>query len=135
MVRSHSTRRHAAGSARRCAGGLALSMPPHIALSMLRTADRTPQPGPPMPRIAIVGSCITRDLWPIGGGGAEALLYISRTSFPGLLSTPVQGFRPDAELPGDLHLHEHKALVADLRKTTLTTLMAYRPTHVIFDFI
>lgn len=88
-----------------------------------------------MPRIAIVGSCITRDLWPIRGGGAEALLYISRTSFPGLLSSPVRGFRPDEDLPGDLHLHEHKALVADLRKTTLTTLMAYRPTHVIFDFI
>jgi len=88
-----------------------------------------------MPRIAIVGSCITRDLWPIRGGGAEALLYISRTSFPGLLSAPVQGFRPQEDLPGDLHQHEHKALVADLQKTTLTTLMAYRPTHVIFDFI
>src|SRR5436190_1965276 len=30
-------------------------------------------------RIAIVGSCITRDLWPIHGGGAEDLLYVSRT--------------------------------------------------------
>lgn len=88
-----------------------------------------------MPRIAIVGSCITRDLWPIRGGGAEALLYISRTSFPGLLSSPVAGFRPREDLPGDLHQHEHKALIADLHKTTLTTLLAYRPTHVIFDFI
>jgi len=88
-----------------------------------------------MPRIAIVGSCITRDLWPIRGGGAEALLYISRTSLPGLLGTPVAHFRPFADLPGDLHLHEHKALIADIRKTALQSLIAYRPTHVIFDFI
>ncbi|TAJ72189.1 MAG: hypothetical protein EPO51_08740 [Phenylobacterium sp.] len=88
-----------------------------------------------MPRIAIVGSCITRDLWPIRGGGAEALLYISRTSFPGLLSAPVQGFRPDEDPPAGLRQHEHNALVADIRKTALTRLIAYRPTHVIFDFI
>ncbi|WP_068877477.1 MULTISPECIES: DUF6270 domain-containing protein [unclassified Phenylobacterium] len=88
-----------------------------------------------MPRIAIVGSCITRDLWPIRGGGVEALLYISRTSLPGLLSAPVEGFRPAEDLPGDLHRNEHNALVADVRKTALSALMAYRPTHIIFDFI
>jgi len=88
-----------------------------------------------MPRIAIVGSCITRDLWPIRGGGAEALLYVSRTSLPGLLSAPMTGFRPSDELPGDLHQHEHKALVADLRKTALGGLIAWRPTHIVFDFI
>lgn len=88
-----------------------------------------------MIRIAIVGSCITRDLWPIRGGGAELLLYISRTSLPTLLSTPVDGFQPSDGLPGDLHLHEHGALLADLRKTALNRLLDYRPTHVIFDFI
>lgn len=88
-----------------------------------------------MPRIAIVGSCITRDLWPIRGGGAEALLYVSRTSLPGLLSVPVEGFRPADEPPGDLHPHEHKSLVTDLQKTALGTLVAWRPTHIIFDFI
>ncbi|MBU1378765.1 MAG: hypothetical protein KKE02_21015 [Alphaproteobacteria bacterium] len=88
-----------------------------------------------MPRIAIVGSCITRDLWPIRGGGAEALLYVSRTSLPGLLGTPVAHFAPFEDLPGDLHQHEHKALVADIHKTALRGLLAYRPTHIIFDFI
>lgn len=88
-----------------------------------------------MPRIAIVGSCITRDLWPIRGGGAQALLYVSRTSLPGLLSAPLEDFRPSRALPGDLHLHEHRALLGDLRKTALSTLVAYRPSHVIFDFI
>lgn len=88
-----------------------------------------------MIRIAIVGSCITRDLWPIRGGGAEFLHYISRTSFPTLLSAAVEGFRPSDDLPGDLHLHEHGALIADVRKTALNRLIAYRPTHLIFDFI
>lgn len=88
-----------------------------------------------MPRIAIVGSCITRDLWPIRGGGSEGLLYISRTSLPGLLSPAVSAFRPAEGLPNDLHQHEHNALVADLQKTALARLIAYRPTHLIFDFI
>jgi hypothetical protein len=87
------------------------------------------------PRIAILGSCITRDLWPIRGGDAQLLAYVSRTSFPGLFAPPVEGFAPDERPPGDLHLHEHNALVADLRKTALARLVAYRPTHLIVDFI
>lgn len=88
-----------------------------------------------MTRIAIVGSCITRDLWPIRGGGAERLTYVSRTSLPSLMASPVPGFRPARGLPGDLHKHEHGALVADLRKTALARLVEARPTQVIFDFI
>jgi hypothetical protein len=87
------------------------------------------------PRVAIVGSCITRDLWPIHGGGAEALLYISRTGLPSLLGAPVEGFHPAHGLPGDLHRHEHNAVVADLQKTALARLVAFAPTHIIFDFI
>ena len=88
-----------------------------------------------MPKIAILGSCITRDLWPIRGGGAEQLLYISRTSLPSLLAAPVEGFRPRRTPPGDLRPHEHNALVADLQKTALARLVAFQPTHLIFDFI
>ena len=77
-----------------------------------------------MPRIAIVGSCITRDLWPIHGGGAERLLYISRTSLPSLLAPAIDGFRAGRTPPGDLHRHEFNALVADLQKTALARLVA-----------
>jgi hypothetical protein len=87
------------------------------------------------PRIAIVGSCITRDLWPSLTSGGDHLLYVSRTSFPSLFSSPVQGFTPDAGLPGDLRRHEHNALLADLRKTSLERLVAFRPSHLIVDFI
>ena len=89
----------------------------------------------PRPRIAILGSCITRDLWPIRGGGAEQLLYISRTSLPSLLSAPVAGFQPLDAPPDGLHRGEHNALIADLEKTALERLLAFRPTHIIFDFI
>ena len=88
-----------------------------------------------MLKIAIVGSCITRDLWPIRGGGAEQLLYICRTSLPSLLASPPERFKPNRTLPGDLRQHEHSSLVADLQKTALSRLVAYQPTHIIFDFI
>lgn len=88
-----------------------------------------------MPRVAIIGSCITRDLWPIRGAGAENLLYVSRTSLPSLMSEPVAGFRPARQPPPPLAPHQHKAMVADLEKTALAQLVAFRPTHLIFDFI
>ena len=46
-----------------------------------------------MSKVAIIGSCITRDLWPIRGDGNENLVYISRTSLPSLFSQRVPGFR------------------------------------------
>lgn len=96
-----------------------------------------PRPEPrPHRRIAILGSCITRDLWPIqGADGDTELLYVSRTGLPSLLAPPVAGFRPAAKPPGDLHRHEHNALVADLEKTALGRLVAWGPTDIIFDFI
>ncbi len=88
-----------------------------------------------MTRIAIVGSCITRDLWPIRGGGAERLCYVSRTSLPSLMADRLDGVTLDDGLPGDLHRNEHNALAADLHKTALARLLAFRPTHILFDFI
>jgi hypothetical protein len=87
------------------------------------------------PRIAILGSCITRDLWPIRGEGLPQLAYVSRTSFPGLLTPPVRDFAAAPTPPADLHAHEYGALVADFRKTALARLVAYRPTHLILDLI
>ena len=88
-----------------------------------------------MSRVAILGSCITRDLWPILGEPARDLLYISRTSFPSLFSPAVAGFAAADHLPGGLKRHQHGAVVADLTKSALSDLVAHRPTHIIFDFI
>jgi hypothetical protein len=87
-----------------------------------------------MPKVAIIGSCITRDLWPIRGE-TERLLYVSRTSLPSLFAPPVKGVRPAEPPPAGLGRHQHRALVADLEKTALADLVAFQPTHLIFDFI
>ena len=92
-----------------------------------------------MSRVAIVGSCITRDLWRFRGetaGQADPpLLYISRTSLPSLFATPLERFRPAVRPPAALRAQPHRALVADLQKTALASLVAFCPTHLIFDFI
>jgi hypothetical protein len=88
-----------------------------------------------MSRVAIVGSCITRDLWRFRGQAVADLHYISRTSLPSLFARPVQGFRPAAKPPAGLKPQPHRALVADVAKTALAALVAYRPSHIIFDFI
>jgi hypothetical protein len=88
-----------------------------------------------MSRVAIIGSCITRDLWPVRGDVPDRLLYVSRTSFPSLLAPPLNGVRVAANPPGGLGRHQHRALIADLEKTALARLVAFVPTHLIFDFI
>ncbi len=96
-----------------------------------------------MSRVAIVGSCISRDLWRFRGGliaktspdALPPMLYVSRTSVPSLFATPLAGFRPAARPPAGLRPQPHRALIADLRKTALAELVAFRPTHLIFDFI
>lgn len=88
-----------------------------------------------MPRIAIVGSCISRDLWPIRGDGVADLLYISRTSLPSLFAPAIEGFVPKADPPVGLGPFQHRAMVEDIRKTALARLVGFRPTHLIVDFI
>ncbi|CAN5526656.1 hypothetical protein BH10PSE5_BH10PSE5_04960 [soil metagenome] len=88
-----------------------------------------------MIRVAIIGSCITRDLWPILGEAPADLLYISRTSLPSLFAPPLSGVQVAADPPPGLARHQHNAVRADLAKSALAALIAHRPTHVIFDFI
>lgn len=89
----------------------------------------------PAPRIAVLGSCITRDLWPAQDQAPPGLLYVSRTSLPSVLSPPPAGVVTSAEPPNGLKPNPHAAVVADLRKLALERLIAHRPTHLILDFI
>ena len=90
-------------------------------------------------RVAIIGSCVTRDVWRLSTrdvtGPTPFVHYVQRTSLPSLFAAPLPGFRPAAAPPNGLKPLPHNALVADLRKTTLASLLAFRPTHVVFDFI
>jgi len=88
-----------------------------------------------MSRVAIIGSCISRDVWRFRGEPASDLLYICRTSLPSLLAPAVAGFRAAPKPPGGMRPKPHRALVADITKTALAELVAFRPTHLIFDFI
>ncbi len=88
-----------------------------------------------MSKVAIVGSCITRDLWPIVGAEPSDLLYISRTSLPSLFARPLEGVETAHEPPAGLGVFTHRAMVNDLKKRALAALVAHQPTHIIFDFI
>ena len=88
-----------------------------------------------MTRIAIIGSCITRDLWPIQGEGVADLLYVSRTSLPSLFAAPVPDLQIRARPPKSMTQYQHRAVVSDLAKRGLASLLEFRPTHIIFDFI
>lgn len=88
-----------------------------------------------MARVAIIGSCITRDLWPILGEAPADLLYISRTSLASLFAPALAGVEVANDPPPGLARHQNNAVRADLRKTALAALIAHRPTHLIFDFI
>lgn len=89
----------------------------------------------PLSRVAIIGSCITRDLWPVRGDGVEDLLYISRTSLPSLFSRPPASFAPLPDAPAGLTRSQHRAVVDDVAKRSLEALLAFRPTHLIIDLI
>jgi hypothetical protein len=88
-----------------------------------------------MSRVAIIGSCITRDLWPILGEEPDDLLYVSRTSLPSLVSQAVPGFLPDPDPHPVLTRAQHRWVASDLTKQGLETLVAHQPTHIIFDFV
>lgn len=89
-----------------------------------------------MSGIAVVGSCITRDLWPIvGEAPPQGLLYVSRTSLPSLLSKPLAGMSIPTDPPTGPGAFTKRSMTSDLRKTALAELVARRPTHIVFDFI
>lgn len=104
---------------------------------MIWSAPRARAPGEnaALSKVAIIGSCITRDLWPILGEAPPGLLYLSRTSLPSLLAPAAPGVRVEVEPPNGLKRHQHGAVVADLKKQAFAALLAHRPTHIIFDFI
>lgn len=91
-----------------------------------------------MSRPAIIGSCITRDIWRECDAPLDEVLYISRTSLPSLVSGPLDA--PPA-VPADpppidgIGRHSLRMVAADLNKTALAALTEHRPTHVLFDFI
>lgn len=90
------------------------------------------------PRVAIVGSCVTRDVWNLAGFEDDArpdLLYVSRTSFASLTARPLARYAPPEGPREGLSPWELRMVEDDIRKRALGKLVDYAPTHLIIDLI
>ena len=91
-----------------------------------------------MSRTAIIGSCITRDIWRECEIDFDGVLYVARTSLASLMSPPVVGAPVPDEPPqgvAGFGRNSLRRVAADLDKTSLAAIVDQRPTHLIFDFI
>lgn len=91
-----------------------------------------------MSRTAIIGSCITRDIWRECGLDFTGVLYAARTSLASLTSAPIKGLAIPAEPPpgvAGFGRNSLRRVAADLDKTALAQIVDQRPTHLILDFI
>jgi hypothetical protein len=90
------------------------------------------------PRVAIIGSCVTRDVWNLAGFPDDArkdLLYLARTSFASLFAEPYVGFEAPDQPPPELTAWEVRMVADDVLKRGVGKLLEYRPTHLIVDHI
>ncbi len=89
-------------------------------------------------RIAILGSCVTRDIWklpPFTPQDRKAVLVLARTSLASLFAAPAPAFHPPAEIPPGLSPWEIRMVGYDLQKTGLARLVEQQPTHLILDLV
>lgn len=90
------------------------------------------------PRVAMIGSCVTRDIWSLPmftPADRKALFVLARTSLASLFTAPHGDFSPPDPLPPGLSRFEIRMIGYDLRKTGLAELVAHQPTHLILDVI
>ena len=91
-----------------------------------------------MSRTAIIGSCITRDIWRECDIAFDGVTYVARTSLASLTSRPLAGAvvpaAPPAGIEG-LGANSLRRVAADLDKSALDEIAAQLPSHLIFDFI
>lgn len=91
-----------------------------------------------MSRTAIIGSCITRDIWRECEIDFTGVLYVARSSLASLTSAPLTGVCVPEEPPAGVAgfgPNSLRRVAADLDKTALAQIVEQRPTHLIFDFI
>lgn len=97
--------------------------------------SRLPPPLAGGGRVAILGSCVSRDLWRMAGAPTDDLLYISRTRLPSLFGGRPAGLvLPEGPAP-NLRPNPARALRTDLSKTGLDEIIRFRPDVVLLDFI
>jgi hypothetical protein len=87
-------------------------------------------------KIAIIGSCVTRDVWRVLNIPTDKLRTFSRTSVASLVSPAPAGL----SLPNAMGALEPDGFLArcvraDVEKTALQTLELWEPEALVFDFI
>jgi hypothetical protein len=90
------------------------------------------------PRVAIIGSCVTRDIWETAAVRPEQkkhLHLLARTSLASLFSEPVRDVTFPEQLPSGLSPWEVRMVAHDLQKSGLAELVTFRPSHLILDLI
>jgi hypothetical protein len=85
-----------------------------------------------MVRIAIFGSCVTRDLFEDGALRSTLVHYASRSSVISAVADPVG--LAESEVPLD-SAYQRRAVLADFNKTFFTDLEALAPDWIVVDLI
>ena len=97
--------------------------------------SRLPPPLAGGGRVAIIGTCVSRDLWRMAGAPTDDLLYISRTRLPSLFARSPKGLVLPQGAPPGLRPNPARALRADLSKTGLDEIIRFRPDIVLLDYM
>src|SRR6266581_2802406 len=84
------------------------------------------------PRVAIFGSCVTRDLFEPAIRDVELVLYGSRSSLISACAPPVQIDEDDVRLDSRF---QRRCVVEDFRKTFLTRFEEAAPDRLVIDLI
>ena len=87
-----------------------------------------------MSRVALIGSCVTRDAWHFLGRLPDPLFFTARTSLVSIMSASLPGHID----PGRFTLEsdfQRGCLDYDVNKKTLPALAAFKPDTIILDFI
>ncbi|WP_430910840.1 DUF6270 domain-containing protein [Methylobacterium sp. sgz302541] len=84
-------------------------------------------------KIAILGSCVTRDAFLLPRGKAYRIpAYVARTSFVSLTSPPVPLAEGTIQAP---HRFDVNCIRHDFEKTAIDTILSSAPDYLILDFI
>lgn len=86
-------------------------------------------------RIAILGSCVSRDCFPEAEAGIDICYYSARTSHATRVLPPVPAELPKHEIDFSISSFEYRCIAEDFQKNSLDRLKAAQPDLIILDFI
>lgn len=87
-----------------------------------------------MSRVAVVGSCVTRDVWQFFGKLPPDFYLVARSGLISITSPPLaRGLDPEAV--GLASEFQKRSVIEDVNKLSLRRILDFQPDILIFDFI